>query len=230
MRFADSTGHWLDAIIDGASLGYDVYTIRNEGWTWVNAGALIADIACIILPIVTGGGVLVRTLAHAVDATADIIRTAEEVADVTRTTNNTADSLRAAEEASDEVTDFYRSMQEGEDGLPVVQDSARGLGARDGDISSDSFGKINPGTGGMSVSPNTPMNLPDFRRPAEFGGSGPDPVWCIRSCDIGPDLTYRPDPARPTTHGFFEPVNPMSASDYRQALAQTRNFWTLVLN
>jgi hypothetical protein len=79
----------------------------------------------------------------------------------------------------------------------------------------------------MSVSPDDPLNLPYFRRPPGFQGTGRDPVWALAEGDLGPDLRYRPDPARPG-HGFVEPARPMTLREYQQALARTRPLWRKV--
>jgi hypothetical protein len=117
-------------------------------------------------------------------------------------------------------------MKESADGLVQIGDGARELGVRAGvDVparSADDF--VRPGQGGLSVSPDDPMNLPSFRRPPEFQGVGKGEVWTLTTLDLGLDLSYRPDPASPR-HGFIEPVRPMQLSEYRQALALTRAHW-----
>jgi hypothetical protein len=84
---------------------------------------------------------------------------------------------------------------------------------------------VEPGTGGMSVSPNDPMNLPSFRRPVEFGGTGKDPVWCMGSCDLPSGLQYRADPLNTGGHGFIEPAYPMPFEDYQNLLWETQASW-----
>jgi hypothetical protein len=109
--------------------------------------------------------------------------------------------------------------------------SARTLGARANiDIPVDEDGFVEPGTGGMSVSPHTPENLPFFRRPPEFGGTGRDPVWELDLLAENPDnplrkLTYRADPKNPEHHGFIEPATRMSFEEYQQALHETHDAW-----
>lgn len=76
---------------------------------------------------------------------------------------------------------LYRAMKvDHVDGMPLAESTARGLGVRPGiDIPVDDFGLVDPGGGGMSVSPDAIDNLPPWRRPPEHGGSGDDPVWQI---------------------------------------------------
>lgn len=78
-------------------------------------------------------------------------------------------------------------MRIGGDGLPMAGPTARTLGARpgsppDGDIPIVG-GMVRPGTGGMSVSPPPPENLPPHRRPPEYGGKGKDPIWEFETND-----------------------------------------------
>jgi hypothetical protein len=121
---------------------------------------------------------------------------------------------------------LFRGMQRDADGSPVVGESARKLGARQAiDIEIDQDSMVQPGFGGMSVSPGSPENLPRHRRPPEWGGTGLDPVWAISSAELDGKLVYRPDPDQPEVHGFIEPTAPTRFADYQQALAETRLSW-----
>ncbi|MGH3088625.1 MAG: hypothetical protein ACRDSJ_15075 [Rubrobacteraceae bacterium] len=100
-----------------------------------------------------------------------------------------------------------RGMTADEDGLPKVGASGRYLGARPRggfrDIDVDESGMVYPGTGGMSVSPLPPTNLPEHRRPPEFGGYGEDPVYEFDTDELPPALSYRPDPNNPERRGAW---------------------------
>ncbi|MGE5783808.1 MAG: RHS repeat-associated core domain-containing protein [Myxococcales bacterium] len=129
------------------------------------------------------------------------------------------------DEASTAGTTVYRSMRDA-GGTPATGQSARALGVRPGtgpgtDIPVDAAGMVHPGTGGMSVAPS-PGALPAHRRPAEFGGSGKDPVWGHSASDLGPNLTYVPDSA---THGTIQPSRPMKFEEYEGALCATGSCW-----
>jgi hypothetical protein len=87
---------------------------------------------------------------------------------------------------------------------------------------------VHPTTGGMSVSPDSPLNLPPHRRPPEFGGSGRDPVWRLTERDLPDGLGYRPDPANPSGHGFVEPSRSMPLTEYQRLVESTRPTWTRV--
>ena len=60
VRYVDPTGHYLESAIDIASLLYDIYMIKQEGWTWINVLALGADVVGTLVPVVGGLGIIVR--------------------------------------------------------------------------------------------------------------------------------------------------------------------------
>lgn len=114
-------------------------------------------------------------------------------------------------------------------GLAKPGASARTLGARGNiDIPVNEDGFVEPGMGGMSVSPATPDNLPPWRRPPEFGGTGKDPLWELETDHwFSKKLVYRDDPDAPNRHGFIEPSQTMPFEEYQQALQYTRLSWVL---
>lgn len=78
---------------------------------------------------------------------------------------------------------------------------------------------------GMSMARFTPLNLPENRRPPEWGGTGKDPVWTtISSIFTGP-LAYNPD--KPW-HANAAAAFAMSVAAMQTALAATRVAWTRV--
>jgi hypothetical protein len=88
------------------------------------------------------------------------------------------------------MASLFRSMKEDDGGVPEAAANARALGVRPG-IDVPAVGDeetIQPGQGGVSVSPDDPLNLPAFRRPPQFQGTGKDPVWVIDEAQLGPDL------------------------------------------
>ena len=122
-----------------------------------------------------------------------------------------------------------RAMMADEDGKPKIDNTARTLGVRIGgqrpDIVVAASGFVLPETGGMSVSPPPPENLPEHRRPDEYGGIGRDPVWELNIDYLPPELVYRPDPLDPYRHGFVEPAVPMRLDEYKKFLRMTQTLW-----
>ncbi|MEA2512430.1 MAG: hypothetical protein QOJ59_1917 [Thermomicrobiales bacterium] len=112
----------------------------------------------------------------------------------------------------------------GNGSLPRTGASASTLGARpDRDIAPDKYGIVFPGTGGMSVTPDNPAFLPpnmltEVQRGKMF-------VFEIGVVDLLPNLSYRPDPAKPLVHGFVEPIAPMSFDTYQNAIWATQGRW-----
>src|SRR6266545_1706182 len=66
----------------------------------------------------------------------------------------------------------YRAMREDAAGGPAIGPTARTLGVRPAVDVPVSSGQVRPNTGGMSVAPDRPENLPFLRRPAAYGGAG----------------------------------------------------------
>jgi hypothetical protein len=120
-------------------------------------------------------------------------------------------------------------MKQTPDEEPELGASSRTLGARAGvDIPVGDDGSVAPETGGMSVSPIPPENLPAHRRPPEFGGTGKDPVFETETDALPFGLIYRPDSDKPETHGFIEPAYPMTFEGYQGLIHATRVLWRLV--
>ena len=133
----------------------------------------------------------------------------------------------------------YRAMRADprDSSKPEVAASGRALGVRPTDIPIDGNGDVAPGTGGMSVSP-TWRDLPGFRiprrlRPLCNKAAGPNDNYCwmmgdgpFQAAAVTSNLDLRPDPRR-GSHGFVEPARTMSHGDYEEALADTRNQWTI---
>jgi hypothetical protein len=124
---------------------------------------------------------------------------------------------------------LYRGMRTAPDGTPAVGPSARMLGVRPHvDIPVDPAGYVRPGTGGMSVAPDAPRNLPRHRRPPQYDGTGEDPVWCLQERDLGPNLRYVPDDVLLPIHGVVEPAITMTFTAYQHALEATAPHWARV--
>jgi hypothetical protein len=124
---------------------------------------------------------------------------------------------------------LFRAFKTGTDGRPLCGDAGTKLGIRPGkDITADADGLVQPLSGGMSVTPEDMTFLPPFARPTSLGGHGELPVFAIESSALGEKLSYRPDPKKPTNHGFIEPALAMLLAAYSTALAQTGRAWKKV--
>jgi hypothetical protein len=121
---------------------------------------------------------------------------------------------------------LFRAMREDDAGKPRCGTEANVLGVRPGEIELDVQGLVAGGRGGLSVTPDDPQRLPPHVRPPKFlGGRGKLPVFELSIESLGAKLSYRPDPKRPTDHGFVEPGVQMQLADYNAALAATQSAW-----
>ena len=122
----------------------------------------------------------------------------------------------------------FRGMKE-DGGLPKVEASARGLGVRvppnpnsDVDVVD---GVVQANGRGMSMARFTPFNLDPIRRPPEWGGTGPDPVWGAVSPIFTGPLAYNPDTPK---HANAAAAFDMPVAAMQNALAATRLAWAKV--
>lgn len=129
----------------------------------------------------------------------------------------------------------YRLMRKAEDGLPVVEQTAGGLGVRVGvDVDVDSDGLVLANAKGMSVNPHwraiANVNMvPRRLKDKYYGARGPNGRYFFR-CGEGPfergafadQLILDPDSE---THGVVAPSETMPLADYQAALAATRWNW-----
>ncbi len=105
----DPTGHWLDTVIDIISIGSTVADISQNGLNWSNGLALAVDVACLALPVVSGGGALVRA-ASKVDDVVDVVKGTEKIVDVIDTAIDAANSTDEAVSAANEAVDLFRAI------------------------------------------------------------------------------------------------------------------------
>ena len=89
----DPTGHWLESALDIAFIAYDLYDIQQNGLDWINGASLVADVAGLIIPVATGGGVAVRALAHG----DDVAHLAGHLDEAIEASHITKDALRATQ-------------------------------------------------------------------------------------------------------------------------------------
>lgn len=111
------------------------------------------------------------------------------------------------------IREYFRAMTPTENGVPTVGPSKRMLGALPSETDS-ADGTFGPGTGGMSVSPDSPWPIPHHRRPRGMGrgATGPAQDW-VFGIDNGAlyaaALAARLDPNNPARHAFVEPTTTM---------------------
>jgi hypothetical protein len=130
----------------------------------------------------------------------------------------------------------YRVMKKDEDDLPLIEQSASGLGIRPGtDVDVDSSANVIANGKGMSVSPSW-RDLPVFRIPKRLrdkaqGARGSNSVYCSRAgaglFEPGPftaGLELVPDSPR---HGCIAPSQNMPLAEYQNDLAATRADWQI---
>lgn len=100
---------------------------------------------------------------------------------------------------------LYRSMRaDDHDQKPRLSDTnASGLGVRvPYDIEPDEDGLVHPAMGGVSVAPDSPMNLPFFMHTPSMGGDATKPIWEIDSDDLTVGLVFERDGEK---HGVIGP-------------------------
>ena len=102
VKFADPTGHWVETALDIAGIAYDIYEINRDGLNWVNGIALAADVACAVLPVAAGGGMLVRALSKT-DEVVDVARAVGAASDAVAHSDEVVDAARLAASKFDDV-------------------------------------------------------------------------------------------------------------------------------
>ena len=127
------------------------------------------------------------------------------------------------------ISEYFRAMRPTEGGLPFAGTNKRMLGALPSETNS-ADGTFGPGTGGMSVSPDSPWHIPHHRRPRGMGrgATGPALDWVFGITNEALNfaaLTARLDPVNPARHAFVEPLTTMTHSAYDTALMTTQAEW-----
>ena len=122
---------------------------------------------------------------------------------------------------------LFRVMGADPDGKPQCGDATCQLGVRILIDVTPIDGRVGPGKGGMSVTPNPATLHPHFR-PVALGGRGKLPLFRTVVRAFGGDLRYAPDVRTPPRHGLVEPSRVMLIAAYQAALAATRDSWAEV--
>lgn len=111
------------------------------------------------------------------------------------------------------------------DGSPRCGDTGATLGVRYRDLAAGEDGLVHPGKGGLSVTPDDPLLMPEEFRPLALGGIGRLPVFEISEDALGASFSIRSDPKRPARHAFIEPKLPTPLQDYQRLLCATKPNW-----
>ncbi len=116
VKYTDPTGHWIETAFDVAMVAVDIADIASNGLSWSNGGALVADIASVIIPGIPAiGGVLLKA-ARAAKAADNVVDTAKAIDKVADSANAADDILAAASRLADigteadESTDLIRTI------------------------------------------------------------------------------------------------------------------------
>lgn len=128
---------------------------------------------------------------------------------------------------------LFRGMRpDPDDRLPLVENSAGGLGVRPAEGESGDIpvlnGMVHPSTGGMSVAVD-PMSLPGFRRPKALGGTNDKFfVYSITEPNLPEGLIVRQDdPIESPDHRSVEPAEVTQFDVYLSKIRSTRPFWSV---
>ena len=110
IKYNDPSGHWFKSVLDLGFIAYDIYDIQQNGLNWVSGASLVADVAGLIVPVATGGGLAVRALAHA-DDVGDGLRMAGHLGDGAQAIV-TASQLSKVGGHSDEAAKLIKTLAE----------------------------------------------------------------------------------------------------------------------
>ncbi|PKO20200.1 MAG: hypothetical protein CVU38_21385, partial [Chloroflexi bacterium HGW-Chloroflexi-1] len=159
IKYRDPSGHWVESALDIAFIGYDIYDIKTNGLTWTSGLSLAADVAGLLLPVVTGGGLLVRGLTHA-DDVAKVVSHVDDVAKAASHVDDVVDATKAAENV-DSLIRVIPADQIGTSQGFKLRKGEDGLSAFEGVSPSDVLGEL---PGGRV--PNTTVSIPKNALPA----------------------------------------------------------------
>ncbi len=100
LKYTDPSGHWLESAIDVAFIIYDIHDIATNGLSLESGAALALDVGGLILPVVTGAGLLVRAAGHA-DDVARAVSHSDEIVKAATHADEAAAVVRQAENAGE---------------------------------------------------------------------------------------------------------------------------------
>lgn len=84
---------------------------------------------------------------------------------------------------------------------------------------------VQPDEGGMSVTPDDPMLMPQSRRPRSLGGTGRKPVWSMATSSL-PQYSLRCRADR-VDHALVEVAAVMTLGEFEATVCRTAHDWNL---
>lgn len=88
-------------------------------------------------------------------------------------------------------------------------------------------GRVGPNGAGMSVALDTPMNLPRYRRPPQFGlGTGRHPIFALPVHAVPVALELHSDSP---THAVLQSATWVHLEVYEKTLEGTQPYWMEIL-
>jgi RHS repeat-associated protein len=109
LRYNDPTGYYAESPLDAFFISLDVYEISQDPdnlWNW---GALGADVVCLALPVVTGGGRVVKLVEHGDEVGKAVVKAVEEGEDVGKAVVKGADEVYDTAKNSDALRYFFKN-------------------------------------------------------------------------------------------------------------------------
>lgn len=161
VTYDDPTGHGLDIVFDFISLGFSIKDVIDDPSNPYAWAALGLDVLCLAVPIMSGGGTLVRGLSK-VDDVVDLAKAVDKGKDLVNVIDAVGDTARAVDGLGDaaKVTDTLTDITKGLDlsgglcfiaGTPVLTND--GLTAIEEIEVGDIVWASNPETGEVALKP-----------------------------------------------------------------------------
>jgi hypothetical protein len=210
LKYTDPSGHWVESAIDLAFIAYDLRDISQNGLNWENGLSLAADVAGLLLPLATGGGLAVRAAFHADDA-AKALTHLDDLARAANAVDNTTEALTHV----DDLANSAQVLDEIPRDLYAFGNTQGPRPPRPGkDVFPDALGQIGP------ESPPFPNGASAFGDPKAAPLTGhfhrlpkgthlPDGIKVVADgADVNPRSPH------PRTHHTIDPSKPMPYNDF----------------
>ncbi len=125
VMFTDSTGYWIDTVLDIGFLIWSIVDVWNDPTNWKNWAALGVDLLFMAIPFVTGGAGQIIKAGNRIDDAVDVvnlINKVDNVNDLRKATIIGRDMDRVKDVASllnksDDVYDAWKGYNKGAKGI-----------------------------------------------------------------------------------------------------------------